>query len=42
MLKSLATIFPEADPSSKSSVQMYYGSNKGLPYFDESLPTIDI
>jgi hypothetical protein len=41
MLKSLSTIFPEADPSSKSPVQMYYGSNKGLLYFDESLQTID-
>ncbi|MDR3238241.1 MAG: hypothetical protein LBT84_07040 [Spirochaetia bacterium] len=41
MLKSLVTIFPEADPSSKSPVQMYYGSNKGPLYFDESLPTID-
>jgi hypothetical protein len=42
MLKSLATIFPETDPQCRSPVQMYYGSNKGLSYFDESLPTIDI
>jgi hypothetical protein len=41
MLKSLTTIFSEADSSCKSPVQMYYGSDKGLSYFDESLPTID-
>jgi hypothetical protein len=41
MLKSFLTIFPEADPNSKSPVQMYHGSNKGFSYFDESLPTIN-
>jgi len=42
MLKALTTIFPEADPQGKSAVQMYFGSNKGLRYFDESLPKINI
>ena len=42
VLKVLITIFPEADRQSKSVVQMYYGSNKGLLFFDESLPQVNI
>jgi hypothetical protein len=41
MLKSLATIFPEADQACKSPVHMFFGSNKGPLYFDDSLPTLD-
>ena len=41
VLKALATIFPEADPQSKSAVQMYFGG-KGLLYYDDTVPTISI
>ena len=41
MLKALTSIFPEADPQSKSPVQMYYGG-QGLIYFDDSLRTINV
>jgi hypothetical protein len=41
MLKALTTIFYEADPQSKSAVQMYYGG-KDLLYFDESIPEINM
>jgi hypothetical protein len=44
ILKGLTTIFPEADPASKSAVQMYYGG-KEVIYHDDScnsLPLINI
>ena len=40
-LKALTTVFPEADPQSKSAVQMYYGG-KELIYYDDTKPTLDI
>ena len=41
MLTALHTVFPDADPQSKSAVQMYYGG-KGLLHYDESIPEINI
>lgn len=41
MLTALHTAFPEADPQSKSAVQMYYGG-KELLHYDESVLKINI
>ena len=42
MQLGLANIFPEADPSCSKDISRMYFGGKGLLYFDESIPRINI